>query len=139
MANCHYVTDLANLKGASFACLNVCSVLKKIDKIRSLLARSDLDVLGINESWLHSNIDSNELDIDGYTAHRFDRDLGSGKRMGGGLLVYTKNKYVFKSLENWNLCNPDAELMWVKLELKLSKPTYICISYRPPSGNRKLP
>ena len=28
-----------------------------------------------------------------------------------------------------------TEFMWFKLELKLTRPTYICNTYRPPSGN----
>ena len=44
-------------------------------------------------------------------------------------------KYQFQSLSEWHVCTPDIEIGWIKLNLKLTKPTYIGLIYRPPSGN----
>ena len=73
--------------------------------------------------------------MDNYTCFHLDRDAGSGKRGGGGLVTYIKDKYNFRYLENSSLSTPDGEYMWFKLELELTRPTYICNTYRSPSGN----
>ena len=66
-----------------------------------------------------------------------DRDGGSGTRGGGGLCVYARNKYKVSHVVDWNLCTPDLEIMWVCLDLKDTRKTYIANIYRPPSGNIK--
>ena len=122
-----FSSELADLKGISFGSLNVCSLKNKVDDINVLLLRSDLDLLAITESWLDASLDSSILKIDGYNCFRFDRDAGSGKRGGGGLVAYVKDKYNFSYLENLSLCTPDGEYMWIKLELKLTRPTYLLL------------
>ena len=91
--------------------------------------------MSLSETWLNSSIGDCELDIPNYTFHRFDRDLGSGRRGVGGLLTYFRNKYSFRAIIEWNLCCPDVEWTWSKLTLPHTRPTYICNIYRPPSGN----
>ena len=89
----------------------------------------------MNETWLNHSIGDPELFIPGYTFHRYDRDLGSGKRGGGGLIAYSRDHYQFESIVNWNLCCQDLEIQWLKLTLPRTRPTYIANVYRPPSGN----
>ena len=50
-------------------------------------------------------------------------------------MVYTDNKYDFQYLENWSLGNDDIETMWLRLNLKLTRPTFVANIYRPPSGS----
>ena len=107
---------------------------KKIDDIKLLIARSELNLLCLTESWLNRSISDEELAIPGYRFIRFDRDLGDIKRGGGGILCYVDNRYHFEHLSDWNICTHDIEVVWLKLNLKLTKPTYIACIYRPPSG-----
>ncbi len=60
----------------TFGALNICSLTRKIDDVKALLYRSDLDFLGLSESWLNSSISDDEIEINGYNTHRFDHDLG---------------------------------------------------------------
>ena len=68
-------------------------------------------------------------------AYHCDRDAGRGFRGGGGLAIYVKQHYHFTYLENWSVCSPDVECMWIRLDLPNTRKTYICNWYRPPGGN----
>ncbi len=70
-----------------------------------------------------SSISDCELSIPHYRLFRSDRDLGSGKRGGGGLITYAHDKYNFEPLENWNLCCPDLEWQWSLLHLPKTRDT----------------
>ena len=127
--------DLAKLRGPAIGCLNIQSMTRKFDEIKLLLARSEINCLGLVETWLNTSIGDDELHIQNYDMIRHDRDQGSGKHGGGGLIFYVDRKYQFQSLPEWHVCNPDIEIGWIKLSLKLTKPTFIGLVYRPPSGN----
>ena len=75
-------TDRAELIGPSFACYNIRSITKKIDDLRLLLGRSQLNCLGLTETWLNASISDEELLMDNYRLFRADRDNGSYKRGG---------------------------------------------------------
>ena len=96
-------TDIKKLRGISFGSLNIHSLTRKIDEIKFLLKETGLKVLALNESWLNNSISDCELEIPHYQFFRFDRDLGSGRRGGGGLITYTNTKYNFEGIPNWNL------------------------------------
>ena len=100
-----------------------------------MLARSHINCLLLTESWLNDSISDDEVTIPNYRFIRHDRDAGSHKRRGSGLLVYIDDKYSFEELPEWHLCNRDVEIVWLKLSLKLTKLTYIGAIYRPPDGS----
>ncbi len=127
--------ELRQLQWITYASQNIRSVTRKIDDIKLLLNQSKVDVLFLNETWLNHSIGDPELFVEGYTAHRFDRDAGSGKRGGGGLLAYTRNHYTFTHKVEWNVCTPDLEIQWLILELPRTRPTYLANVYKPPDGN----
>ena len=127
-------SQLAGLRGLSFAGLNICSITRKIEDIHLLLDRGDLNCLCLNESWLNSSVTLEELSIENYTIHHMDRDGGSGKR-GGGNIIFTKNTHKWSEMSNWSLCSPDIKYLWVKLELPDTRPTFLCSFYRPPLGS----
>ena len=128
-------TDIAKLRGIKFGGLNIRSLYKKIDDVNLLLQDSKLDFLGITESWLNYSIAGPEIKIPNYSAFRFDRDAGSGKRGGGGIVCYCSNRYNFEHLTDWNICTPDIGCRWSKLHLKATRPTFVGCIYRPPEGN----
>ena len=130
-----YTSDLAKLRGVSFATYNVRSIVRKHSDIQALLSRSELNALCLTETWLNQSIDNLELAIPGYTIHRLDRGNGITGKGGGGLIIYTNSKYDFQYIENWSMGNDDIEIMWVKLNLKLTRPTFVANIYRPPSGS----
>ena len=80
------------------------------------------DILNISESWLHSNVDNDELTIDGYNLVRQDRgnhNYGTIKR-GGGLCIYIKQ---------------DIEMIGIKVMSPFTRDIYVFNTYRPPAGN----
>ena len=88
----------------------------------------------LSKTFLNYSVNNTVLDIKGYNFSRMDRDGGSGKRGGGGLCVYSKTNYKLTHLVDMNLCTPDIEIMWLCLELKDTRKTYIANVYRPPDG-----
>ena len=63
--NIYFSRHLKSLKGITFASLNVCSVVCKLDDIHTLLCNSEICYLGLTESWLNSSILDAELEFDG--------------------------------------------------------------------------
>ena len=62
---------------------NVCSLLPKIDHLRSICSLYSPDVICIVESWLDDTILDIKVCIQGYSLCRLDRT-----RYGGGVLIF---------------------------------------------------
>ena len=56
---------LSYIKGVTFAYINLCSVIRKLDYVKVLLRESKVDYLAVGETFLNSSIEDNELYIDG--------------------------------------------------------------------------
>ena len=125
-------TELFKLKGITFGALNI----HKFDDIELFLLHSHLDLLAVNETWLNHSIADCEVNIEGYTHHRFYQDVGSRRTGGGGLITYFNSKYKFNSSDIWSLCCFDLKWTWAKLTLPRTRPTYVCNIDRPPSVTR---
>ena len=67
--------DLSNAKGFKIVHLNVCSIVKKIDQLRLLLADSKIDILTVSETWMRPHIHTELVDIQGCSASRLDRSI----------------------------------------------------------------
>ena len=80
--NVYLSRHLKSLKGITFGCLNVCSIIRKLEDVHTILCNSELNYLGITESWLNTSIANCEIELPGYELHRYDHDLGSGKHGG---------------------------------------------------------
>ena len=135
LKNIYLSRQIKSLKVITFGCLNVCSVIRKIYEIQTILCNSEFCYLGLTESWLNYSIADCELDIAGYDFQCYDRDLGSGKRGGGGILVYAICNRTFEQLSDWSICPPDVEWVWSIMHLPRTCPTYVCTLYCHPSGN----
>ena len=92
-------------------------------------------MLALQETFLTNVILDTSIIINGYSLYRFDRTHNSGKKSGGGLAIYASNKYVFEHLHKFDICQPDLEVMWVKMSLPSTRDTYIVNMYKPPEGN----
>ena len=109
------VESLKNLKGVSFTHLNVRGAVSKLDSIRILLNKGDIDCLILSETFLTDSIDDVELFIPGYYFYRADRTRESGKLSGGGLLMYLKVKHESSLLKSG--CTPNTEFLAAELRL----------------------
>ena len=113
--------------GLKVAHINVCSLRNKIDQISHILCDLNLDILGLSETRLNSEITDDELYIDGYIFIRNDRITDSG----GGVGIFVKCDVPFSKCDK--LCSSELEHIW--LEVKQSKQSIlICMLYRPPSA-----
>ncbi len=129
--------ELKHSKGISFCSLNVRSIFKNLDEVSTILENGNIDMLLLQETFLTNYITNDMIHIDGYNILRSDRDAGSGKRGGGGLMVYYRKSLNVTHLIDSNLCNHDIEYQWLCLNLKDTRKTYIGNIYCPPDGNRK--
>ena len=104
---------------------NAQSIRNKLDIFRAHIATEELDIIGITESWIHTNTRDfeGEFELPGYRMFKKDR---IGKE-GGGVLLYVRE-----------CLNPvecpivtEHELLGVVLN-KLEKKLHIYLVYRPP-------
>ena len=88
------------------------------------------DVAAVTETWLSKVVDSNVINIDGYTLHRSDRS----RRKGGGIAVYVNYRYPSSILSTTNSCSGALlghELMWLKI-VKNAQTYIFGLLYHPP-------
>ena len=131
--------QLQKQKGLKMIHLNIRSLLKKIDQLRTILEGSNIEIFTLSETWLHSKVDTHMIQIQGYTAYRLDRETMNANlttKRGGGLVTYVKNTsldvYV-KDAENTS--TKDIEIQWFKIKRKNTKTITLANVYRPPNGN----
>lgn len=67
--------------------LNVCSIVHKREQLEHLLNNSNINFLGLTETWLSSSSPEAVITMWDYRVFRKDRDRGKG----GGVLLYVKN------------------------------------------------
>ena len=96
----------------------------KRDEIETLLLEKQIDILGITESWTHSEIEDSEINFYGYTLLRKDREYLE-KEMGGGVLLYIREGIgADRELDDLNY---PSETVWVKFKDSLKNDIYIYI------------
>ena len=126
---------LSRCKGHTSITWNCRSLLPKIEEIVRMVKTASPEFIFLTETWLDENIDNTEIAIDSYNLCRFDRTLNSGKRSGGGLAIYYKDKLKCVPLPEFDTCNPHIEITWLKLKLVNTRSIYYGVVYRPPTGN----
>ena len=117
-------------RGLHFCHLNVNSLLFKIDEIRDISNRIKPAVLSITESKLDSSVTNSEVNINGYSIIRNDRN-----RNGGGVAFYVRNDLCFNIK---NVFSNSLEHVFFEILLPKVKPIAIGIFYRPPNVNNFL-
>ena len=69
---------------------NLRSILNKWHEFVAEVLAGNPDIIGVTESWLHSDICNSEISIPGYSIFRQDR-LDTTKGRGGGVLLYIRD------------------------------------------------
>ena len=83
---------------------------------------------------MNSNIDDSELNVDGYTVFRRDRD-NNCKQRGGGVLLLVK-EHLNAELRDDLYDNNSPECVWCNIEVnKINILVGVC--YRPPNTDQK--
>ena len=71
--------------------LNIFTLLKHLDELRVLAEQHEPDILVINETKIDTDIDDQEILIDGYHVERLDRN-----KFGGGVAIYMRKGIDYK-------------------------------------------
>ena len=114
-------------RGLHFCHLNVNSLLSKIDELRDITNYIKPAILGITESKLDSSVTNAEVNINGYSIIRNDRN-----RNGGGVACYIRNDLCFNIK---NIFSNSIEHVFFEIFIPKVKPIAIGIFYRPPNEN----
>nr|CAH7740217.1 unnamed protein product [Callosobruchus chinensis] len=111
------------MKQLSIAFVNVRSLVPHFADFSYFLESQDLDIVGVSETWLNSDVPTNLLNVKNYTFLRKDR-VGRG----GGVGMYISNNLEFSVVLSESSFT--LEELWV--EVKLGKLSYVIGSlYRP--------
>lgn len=114
---------------------NARSIRNKKNELFSYIAHEEPDIVGITESWVNENIFNDSLGeyfIDKYKLFTYQRQ----GRIGGGVMLYIKNKYVVSEVTEIKQ-NDEVESLWVDIRLNRRK-IRIGIFYRSPNSNREI-
>ena len=106
------------------------SLVNHIDELRVLLATSPIDVLTINETWLNSTINDNDVYIPGYEIIRRDRAFRSADgKTYGGVCFYVRSSVNF--IQRKGMSIDDLENVCIQIQKPNSKPFLVATWYRP--------
>lgn len=107
--------------------VNVRSLVNNFNKFKLFVLQQNFDIVGISETWLTNSVNSEVIQIDGYTFVRQDR----GAR-GGGVGVYLGTNIRYEVLESST--QDYVEQIWLKIYNKNG--TFVVGNiYRPPGTN----
>ena len=119
--------DAVRGKGLLFVHANVRSLLPKLPEISLFLQKTKAAIFAITETWIDSSVPNGEINIDGYSVIRKDRN-----RHGGGVCLYIRNGINF---DVRNISVPSIECVLVDILLPKTKPITFATFYRPPRDN----
>ncbi|XP_014833950.1 PREDICTED: uncharacterized protein LOC106911663 [Poecilia mexicana] len=107
----------------SLALLNIMGLRDKTHEVRHIIARDKLHVVALCETKLNTDVKESEVYIPGFSMWRTDGDSS-----GGGVALYVQDH--IKTRLRPNLMNPEAEIIWVEMELP-ARPVLLGCCYRP--------
>ena len=116
------------LKGLKIICLNIRSLINKIDELKYYISLLKPNIICICETWLNSDIYDSEINIEGYSVYRCDRK-NNKKGRGIGIFVRQKSTLECYIVDN----NSDIEELTIRLKFVKSKQFFISCVYRPPN------
>ena len=108
--------------------MNSRSLLPKLAEVRRLVRLTKATVIAITETWLDGSVRDAEIDVEGYSVVRQDRN-----RQGGGVLLYIRDGIAFNLRPD--LAVKGLEAVWVELLMPKSKGFLIGAYYRPPKDD----
>lgn len=115
----------------NIAQLNVRSLVRHFTEVAYFINEEEIDVFCLTETWLTNDVDSDSLNIPGYSLYRADRGCN---RRGGGVAAYVSNRHNFLITQIKD-CNNTAyaDHLWLKLKTK-KRTLAVGVVYRP-EGN----
>ena len=86
---------LKSVKGFRIGHLNITSLVKHVDELRTYMEDKPFDILSINESRLDDTVKLNTVDIQGYEIF-----TKSHNREGGGVALYCRDNFTENRLSS---------------------------------------
>lgn len=124
------------MKGLQFIHINVRSLYHKVDALKNDIFSKYVGVVGVSETWLHSQITNELIHVDNFQLIRNDRT----RCKGGGTCFNINEKLDFEVIDTL-VRNMDIEIQAVQINGAKSernhKPIVVVLAYRPPSGNNR--
>ena len=109
------------------------SIKNKLNELKIIASSAKPDIIALTETWLHDDIDNNEVNIDSYTVIRKDRHRVTNSR-GDGVAFYIKNNIKIQPLSDND--NRSPEMLWIKIESSVkNEPLVLGLYYRAPNTN----
>ncbi|XP_060703504.1 uncharacterized protein LOC132830055 [Hemiscyllium ocellatum] len=97
---------------------NIQAIESKLDELKARLIYQrelrDCCVLCFTETWLSPAISDCALQPEGFSVHRMDRKMSSGKARGGGVCLLINNSWCSDVATLASYCSPDLEYLTVK-------------------------
>ncbi|XP_059843783.1 uncharacterized protein LOC132403935 [Hypanus sabinus] len=109
--------------------LNARSIRNKIDELTVQIITYGYDIVAITETWLQGDQDW-ELDIQGYSTIRRDRQEGKG----GGVAMLIKQGITAIKRNDIGSKDQDNETIWVEIRNSKGKKAVVGVVYRPPNS-----
>lgn len=112
----------AKPKGLLGGHLNIRSMALKREELEHLLCNSNIDFIGLSETWLTHSSPASVVNMPGYNVYRNDRDHGRG----GVVLLYVRDVFNSKQI----VWPEDIQLEGVGVDVSLSSSmsfTIICV------------
>ena len=97
-------------KGSRILHTNICSLLCKLPEVCIIIDKYNLDIISVNETHLDDTISDFELNIQGFTMYRNDRN-----RCEGGVALYIRDNV--KQKLRPDLFIPGTESLWVEISI----------------------
>ena len=104
--------------------LNIFTLLKRFDELRDLAEQHEPDILAINETKIDTDIDDQEILIDGYHVERLDRN-----KFGGGVAIYVRKGIDYKVRNDLMIYY--LESISVEVKIGMHKPFIVTSLYSP--------
>ena len=116
---------------------NARSIMNKLTSLESNVAEYNPDVIGITESWATEKGIQLLLELEDYTCYRQDR-MSDYSTKGGGLLMYMKDTFDHRLLENITV-NRGIEALWCEIIIddKKNDKVIIRLCYDSPSNDEE--
>ena len=113
---------------------NIRSLRYKIDELSAVFEVKKIDIGCITESWLDSNIDTEAVDIHGFTCYRRDRSDG---RRAGGVVCYVGANWPCVRLQSLEVADLESIWLMIRRPIMPRKISHIIVGviYHPPDAS----
>ena len=129
------IEELKFLKGITTIHWNCRSLFPKFDEVVLMIRDSNCEICVLTETWLTTAVSDQYLCIPNYNFLRLDRCSSTGKRCGGGVLVYVKDNVKAAMVPELSISSASVELITLRISLDYTRPIYMMYVYRPPDQN----